>query len=451
MAKLSLFEVLDSQLSQVPEMDGQLIVVTNTGSIYRDVLINGSISRLLIGNDIIVVDELPLAPISNKIYFLKPDRLYVYNSGWIELNKQSDAITQKQSDYEQNDPIQPDFIKNKPFGDDLPITEYFYQAETPNPISFGSETVGFTGYKISGTVLTQEQMAKGIYVTTNGVIENLLSGEMKTVEDKAVMISLPSGYVYAGFAQTGEIIVDPEYGVSIDVPEEGLYFLVNYGVALPEDLTIEFNYIGTKKIDPRFLPENFGGSDVVKQYIIPCTPLTLDFSFDTTEIYVNEITYRELINKSHDEDNTIIGFPVATGTGEQEYIWFHEAGLGGYYSIVGNIVLFATLFNYNNSYYFIMSKTQLNVDEQEIDDYISSISLNPVTSAAIYNALLNKQDKLAFDNQPEAGSDNVVKSGGIKTALDNVNAKMINGYQIRVVNDENDAGLDGYITFIIEE
>lgn len=83
MAKLSLFEVDSSRLDDVTKVDGQIIVISDTGSIYKDTASGNIINRILIGNDIIAVSELPLAPIANKIYFLKPDKLYTYNDGWI--------------------------------------------------------------------------------------------------------------------------------------------------------------------------------------------------------------------------------------------------------------------------------------------------------------------------------------------------------------------------------
>lgn len=83
MANLSLREVAQSQLDQAPVIDGQLIVCTDTGSTYRDI----GTRRIQISKDLEIVSSLPLAPLSNKIYYLRPDSLYVYSGDdWILLN-----------------------------------------------------------------------------------------------------------------------------------------------------------------------------------------------------------------------------------------------------------------------------------------------------------------------------------------------------------------------------
>ena len=53
------------------------------------------------------------------------------------------------------------------------------------------------------------------------------------------------------------------------------------------------------------------------------------------------------------------------------------------------------------------------------DDAPTAGSNNPVKSSGIKTALDGKQATLTFDNAPTAGSSNPVKSSGVKTALDN--------------------------------
>lgn len=72
MSKLSLLEIAQSQLDTTPVVDGQLIVCLDTGNAYRD----NSVTHVKIGNDLEVVSELPLAPLAEKLYYLKPDKLY---------------------------------------------------------------------------------------------------------------------------------------------------------------------------------------------------------------------------------------------------------------------------------------------------------------------------------------------------------------------------------------
>lgn len=84
MAFLSLTEVSESKLKDVPITDGQLIFCRDTGSFYKD----SATSRNPISSDFLVVNDLPLAPLANKLYLLLPNTLYFYNNGvWEELNE----------------------------------------------------------------------------------------------------------------------------------------------------------------------------------------------------------------------------------------------------------------------------------------------------------------------------------------------------------------------------
>ena len=92
MSKLSLREINQSQLDSTPVIDGQLIVCLDTGNAYRD----SSVAHVKIGSDLEVVSELPLAPLANKIYFLKPDKLYINSGGnWILLNEEFEISATK--------------------------------------------------------------------------------------------------------------------------------------------------------------------------------------------------------------------------------------------------------------------------------------------------------------------------------------------------------------------
>lgn len=83
MSKLSLREIAQSQLGSTPVIDGQLIVCLDTGNAYRDT----ATAHVKIGSDLEVVSDLPLAPLAEKLYYLKPDKLYVFLGGnWTLLN-----------------------------------------------------------------------------------------------------------------------------------------------------------------------------------------------------------------------------------------------------------------------------------------------------------------------------------------------------------------------------
>lgn len=95
MSILSLREINQSQLDTAPVIDGQIIICLDTGNAYRD----SSIAHVKIGNDLEVVSELPLAPLANKLYYIKPDKLYSYNDkDWILLNDSNFSIGFANSD-----------------------------------------------------------------------------------------------------------------------------------------------------------------------------------------------------------------------------------------------------------------------------------------------------------------------------------------------------------------
>lgn len=91
MAKISLLETTEAKLTSTPIVSGQIIITTDTKNIYRDL----SSVRIPIGKDLLIVDELPISPISDKLYLLKPNQLYYYNSSaheWILLNNAENLI-----------------------------------------------------------------------------------------------------------------------------------------------------------------------------------------------------------------------------------------------------------------------------------------------------------------------------------------------------------------------
>lgn len=95
MANLSLREVNQSQLESAPIVDGQLIVCKDTGNMYRDF----GKTRIQAGRDIEFVAELPLAPISGKIYALHTGEMWLYDSGnWTALNQQITEISNTEID-----------------------------------------------------------------------------------------------------------------------------------------------------------------------------------------------------------------------------------------------------------------------------------------------------------------------------------------------------------------
>lgn len=81
MSNVSFREINKSQLSHTPILEGCITVCKDSGQIYRDT----STSHELLSEQILFVDELPLAPLSNKFYFYE-NALYLYiNDDWVNV------------------------------------------------------------------------------------------------------------------------------------------------------------------------------------------------------------------------------------------------------------------------------------------------------------------------------------------------------------------------------
>lgn len=83
MSKVSFREINQSQLSSAPIIEGCVTVCKDSGRIYKDT----STEHGLLSEQILFVDELPLAPLSNKFYFCD-NALYLYiNDDWLNLSQ----------------------------------------------------------------------------------------------------------------------------------------------------------------------------------------------------------------------------------------------------------------------------------------------------------------------------------------------------------------------------
>ena len=108
MSNLSLCEINQSQLDKTPVIVGQVIVCLDTGNTYRDT----ATAHVKIGSDLEVVSDLPLAPLAEKIYYLKPDKLYASLGGnWTLLNDNNFSLGANKSALNGNAKITLDGVK----------------------------------------------------------------------------------------------------------------------------------------------------------------------------------------------------------------------------------------------------------------------------------------------------------------------------------------------------
>lgn len=87
MAIIKFIETRDSKLASIPIKEGQFICCYDSGDCFKD----SQTTRQKISTDIIILDDgddLPLAPIKNKLYLYNRN-LYMYIpsiNDWISLN-----------------------------------------------------------------------------------------------------------------------------------------------------------------------------------------------------------------------------------------------------------------------------------------------------------------------------------------------------------------------------
>lgn len=77
-------QTTEDKLPQIEVVDGQIIVCTDSGFLYRDT----KDGRIRVGTEIEIVDELPGAPINLHFYYSKADRdLFFYDDGWANVSE----------------------------------------------------------------------------------------------------------------------------------------------------------------------------------------------------------------------------------------------------------------------------------------------------------------------------------------------------------------------------
>ena len=80
MAKVSFIEITQSQLNELPFVDGRIVYCKDTENAYKDL----ENERKPISRDVIKVDDLPIAPLADKLYIWGTE-IYMYVNGYWEL------------------------------------------------------------------------------------------------------------------------------------------------------------------------------------------------------------------------------------------------------------------------------------------------------------------------------------------------------------------------------
>lgn len=249
--------------------------------------------------------------------------------------------------------INPKYIPGEVFGDNMSITVYFSQAETPDPINFEYAPGNFVFYKLSDAIPTIQELIETGTVTTNGVTEKFSNGFMQSLGEDIFAFGLPSGHKYAVASMAGRFLVDAEHDLIIDIPETGTYYACYIGTPLPEGLTVELNYVGTKKIHSKYLPIATENSF----YIAP-----QDFTLETDPDGVIDLSLSKEIAEA-------LGRKVSSGQlfvlkvkFDEEGVTavFQHSGAGSFYMIEQSLIISLALRTDKNVKGFIAYISSLN-------------------------------------------------------------------------------------------
>lgn len=478
MANLSLYEVKQAQLEHVPMVDGQLIVVSDTGSIYKDISTNGTINRILIGNDVIVVDELPLAPISNKIYYLKPNKLYTYNSGWIALNEAPEFI-QVNADYLQNDSSQPDYIKNRPFytsqghavivdnaslviadatdGDGL-----LWGCGLEKPSTQLGDTVSVLYDGVSYELTKKHSEDLGADFFGNGSIVNVMGLSLEDTGEPFMFAMVDDGLFFYTIdtqeaTHTVTISQEQELVKTLDIKylPEGMAY--GYESKPFEDITWDGNTDGLTSVGFDYSYEDSGKTITITYSFYKVSDQVLakedyvgaiavmaypDGSFDKQTMDSGDIidvgsngSFAEsslsCINIVQDNDSidltNIVGIEQTLVFPEMG-TWFISAIQDGVMMMQVTELLSPTNITQIDKKFLpvgaadgiagLNSAGKVPTEQLPIDSTVNNGSVNPVSGNAVYKAL-GQRTELVFDDTPISGSNNLVTSDVVYTAIAN--------------------------------
>lgn len=196
MSKLSLLEIAQSQLDTTPVVDGQLIVCLDTGNAYRD----NSVAHVKIGNDLEVVSELPLAPLAEKLYYLKPDKLYLNLGGnQVLLNERSVIQDNLTSDSSTNSlsakqgKVLKNLIDKKPdemklYPITIPAEGWKFDSSISYPYYIDIQISGIKESDCIAVTISPEDIdvAKAAYFTTTEAKNNVLRLRAKYTPSKEI-------------------------------------------------------------------------------------------------------------------------------------------------------------------------------------------------------------------------------------------------------------------------
>lgn len=184
-----------------------------------------------------------------------------------------DGTVTVQADMAQNDPNQPDYIRNREFYDNNFKHGYYDQKVTLWPVSVDISEFNISLYHIMNLVLDDNEIFEETVLKINGQEYELKETDIVIRSTDASFTylepdNLPEGLLGIGFVSTTDRLTFEYLGVTVSctAPKEGIYLVTRQGKSIPEGCTAEVTTGELKKLNTKYLPEELILEQVIWEY-----------------------------------------------------------------------------------------------------------------------------------------------------------------------------------------
>lgn len=260
MNKVSFREINQSKLSSTPIIEGCITVCSDSGRIYKDT----STEHKLLSEQILFVDELPIAPLLNKFYFYN-NALYLYvNDDWSEL-----ANIEKPTDEQISTAVREYLSKNPP-DTGVSIDDNSVSKDS----TWSSQKITSELNKIEHTLTISLNAIDGGGIYTTVIIENTTTGEVVETLDynnEILYVVLPKYFSYRVTIGDADGYVKPNVNVFTGVMNHDMTISATYQFGV-----IYGYHVNNNESDP-------ASAVTYLEDAIGFTPAKMNYSTDTFE------------------------------------------------------------------------------------------------------------------------------------------------------------------------
>lgn len=206
-----------------------------------------------------------------------------------------ETLEQIQTDWNQKDEEAVDFLKNKPFGDTIKITEHFVMEEGKKINVLHNAELNISGFQIFNTVFTKEQFKNISFIVYENNEEKIIDFSNATFRenDFGFFAITTDGFRVGMFQKTGIMHYDVDIqlneddeavtmpsGIIITQNDLGIYIVTDWFEmkTLPIGYSVRIEYEKTKTLEKTFLPKlnaDFDQMDPTKEGYIENRPFGL--------------------------------------------------------------------------------------------------------------------------------------------------------------------------------